>query len=158
MQETEEILKKVEALVEPCITGLGLELIERELVTEHGRCVLRLYIDKEAGVTIADCTKVSREVAPLLDVEDCVPMAYVLEVSSPGMDRPMRRQCDFVRFSGETVKIKTRQPLAGRSNFRGTIQTVGSDSVTLLCDDQLIPIPLNAIQKARLVPNWRNGV
>lgn len=158
MIDHDVILNNVETLVGPCMSGLGLDLIERELVMEYGRWVLRLYIDKPDGVTIEDCEAVSREVGPLLDVEDCVPMKYVLEVSSPGADRPLRRAMDFARFAGETAKIKTREPLDGRSNFRGMIEGVDGDRVIVKCDNQLIQIPLSAIQKARLVPNWRKGV
>jgi len=100
-------------LLEPVIEALGYELVELEFPPH----LLRIYIDREGGVTVDDCEKVSRQVSSVLDVEDPIPGAYTLEVSSPGLDRPLRKEADFVRFTGEQAKLELTLPLATRRNM-----------------------------------------
>ena len=104
-------------LLEPVVTGMGYELVEIEYnpSTRHG--ILRLYIDHEDGIQLDDCTDVSHQVSALLDVEDLVQGHYNLEVSSPGLDRPLTSIKDYQRFTGEMVKIKTAMAITGRRNF-----------------------------------------
>jgi len=99
----EELAGKIRELIEPAIDSMGVELDDMELGRMKGKILLRVYIEKQGGVSIDDCEKVSREIATVLDVEDPVPGAYVLEVSSPGLDRPLRKPRDFIRFSGKKV-------------------------------------------------------
>ena len=143
-------------LLEPVVTGMGYELVEIEYnpSTRHG--VLRLYIDHEDGIQLDDCTDVSNQVSALLDVEDPIPGHYNLEVSSPGMDRPLRGIKDYERFTGEVVNIKTGMAIDGRRNFKGRLCGVEGDEINIECDGQRFYLPLASIEKARLVPEFGN--
>jgi ribosome maturation factor RimP len=100
------ITKKVADLVDPILGELGFELVDVEYLSKHGRWVLRLYIDKEGGVTIDDCALVSREIGDLIDVKDIIRHEYVLEVSSPGLNRPLKKEKDFVWAIGKKIKLR----------------------------------------------------
>ncbi len=141
-------------LLEPIVTALGYELVEIEYQpsTRHG--VLRLYIDSEDGIQLEDCSAVSNQVSALLDVEDPIPGHYNLEVSSPGMDRPLRGIKDYERFTGELVNIKTGMAIDGRRNFKGRLRGIEGDEITIECDGQQFLLPLASIEKARLVPEF----
>jgi ribosome maturation factor RimP len=141
-------------LLEPVVTGMGYELVEIEYnpSTRHG--VLRLYIDHEDGIQLEDCTDVSHQVSALLDVEDLIPGHYNLEVSSPGMDRPLRGIKDYQRFTGEIVNIKTGMAIDGRRNFKGRLCGVEGEEINIECDGQQFYLPLASIEKARLVPEF----
>jgi len=149
----DDIRSKVRELVEPAVEGCGCELVDVEYVGQAGRGggTLRLLMDKPGGVTLDDCTGVSREVSAILDVEDVMPGAYTLEVSSPGLDRPLVREKDFVNAIGRKVRIKTRAPVEGRKNFKGTVEDVGGGTVTIR-DPEGRPwrLPLSGIDRARL--------
>lgn len=149
----EIILQKVENLVSPILANLGLELIERALVMDQGRFVLRLYIDREgSSITIDDCETASRAIEGVLDVENLIPHRYCLEVSSPGLNRPLRRPKDFEKFAGSRVEMKTKEPLKGRQNFVGTLKGVQDGEVVLEVETQEWRIPLSLIKKARIKP------
>lgn len=141
-------------LLEPVVTGMGYDLVEIEYnpSTRHG--VLRLYIDHEDGIQLDDCTEVSHQVSALLDVEDLIQGHYSLEVSSPGMDRPLTSIKDYQRFTGEIVKIKTGMAIDGRRNFKGRLCSVEADEISIECDGQQFSLPLASIEKARLVPEF----
>ncbi len=141
-------------LLEPVVTGMGYELVEIEYnpSTRHG--VLRLYIDHEDGIQLDDCTEVSHQVSALLDVEDLIQGHYNLEVSSPGLDRPLTSIKDYQRFTGEIVKIKTGMAIDGRRNFKGRLCGVEGDEINIECDGQQFYLPLASIEKARLVPEF----
>ena len=143
-------------LLEPVVVGMGYELVEIEYnpSTRHG--LLRLYIDCAEGVQLDDCTDVSYQVSALLDVEDPIPGQYNLEVSSPGLDRPLRGHKDYERFTGEIVKIKTAIAVDGRRNFKGRLCGVEGDEINIECDGQQFLLPLASIEKARLVPEYGN--
>ena len=143
-------------LLEPVVTGMGYELIEIEFNPSARHGVLRLYIDHEDGIQLEDCTDVSNQVSALLDVEDPVPGHYNLEVSSPGLDRPLRTVRDYERFTGEIVKIRTAMAIQGRRNFKGRLRGVEGDEIHIECDGQPFDLPLAAIEKARLVPDFGN--
>ncbi len=143
--------EKVKELAEPVVDELGLELVDVVYATESGRRILRVIIDGPGGVTIDDCTMVSRELGTLLDVEDVVPESYSLEVSSPGLDRPLVREKDFRNAVGKKIRLRTKEPLDGRRNFRAVLVGVGDDSVTLEdSEGRLWKIELSNIDKARL--------
>ncbi|RPH40518.1 MAG: ribosome maturation factor RimP, partial [Desulfobulbaceae bacterium] len=116
----------------------------------HG-WVLRLFIDKEGGVSLGDCTEVSREVSRFLDVEDLISHAYHLEVSSPGLERPLRSLADFQKFSGEKARVRLRESQDGQKVFLGTIGQIIEDSVTLLPEGGgEVHFTIDQISKARL--------
>lgn len=132
---------------------LGYELVD--LDASLGRNgLLRLYIDKEPGVTLADCEYVSEQIGAFLDVEDPLPGSYTLEVSSPGIDRRLRTAAHFARFAGETAKLQLRSPKDGRRRITGTISNVEGDEITIDADDQIWHVELAEIAEARLVPRY----
>ncbi len=141
----------LEALLEPAVSRLGYELVGVEY---HGgrRALLRVYIDREGGVSVEDCQRVSRQVSGLLDVEDPIPGPYTLEVSSPGLDRPLFREADFRRFAGRVVRIRTDVPLEGRRNFRGVLRGLRGGEVLVEVDGIELALPVERIEQARLVP------
>lgn len=152
---TKEILEKIEVLAAPILENLGFELIEREFVSEQGRWVLRLYIDRiaqEGGpVTIHDCATVSRAISAMMDVENPIPGAYALEVSSPGIERPLRRKKDFERFAGEMISLKTQYPIDGRHTFTAVrLQGVTEENIIVQDGEKEWILPLEAIKKAKL--------
>ena len=149
-----EISARFRALAEPILADLGLELVEVEFRRETHGWILRLYMDRPGGVTLEDCQRVSEELGDHLDVEDFVGHPYHLEVSSPGLDRPLTRDQDFVRFVGQEVRIATRSDLDGRHNFRGRLAGLRDGAVLLdLPDGQRAAIPRELILRARLQPD-----
>ena len=141
-------------LFEPVVKGMGYDLIEIEHFPNPKHGVLRLYIDKEGGVNVDDCSTVSRQVSALIDVEDPVSGQFNLEISSPGADRPLRRLVDFQRFIGSLVKLKTVMPLEGQRNFKGRLLEASEETVVIETDDEEISLPMSAIDKARIVPEY----
>ncbi len=149
-------------LFEPVVNGMGFDLIEIEHFPNPKHGVLRLFIDKpvdsaivgseSASVVIEDCSAVSRQISALIDVEDPIRGHFNLEVSSPGLDRPLRRLQDFQRFTGSLVKLKTVMPLQGQRNFRGRLLEASEDAVVIETDNEEISLPMRAIEKARIVP------
>jgi ribosome maturation factor RimP len=137
-------------LLEPAVETLDYELVELEF--QGG--VLRLYIDKPQGVTLDDCQKVSQQISAVLDVEDPIPGAYTLEVSSPGVDRPLRKLADFQQHAGERVRIELLLPLDGRRRFTGTLRGTESDHVMVEVDGSLCRLPYSQIGRARVVPDF----
>jgi len=137
-------------ILEPAVAALNYELVELEF---HGG-VLRIYIDRPEGVTLDDCQKVSQQLSAVLDVEDPIPGAYTLEVSSPGLDRPLRKPADFRRRTGQRVRIELLLPLNGRRRFTGTLRGVETDEVLIEVDATLVRLPFAQIGKARLVPEF----
>ena len=143
---------KVKEIIEPVIKGLGVALEDMELRKMGRRVFLRVIIDKEGGVTIDNCEQVSREIEAQLDVEDPIPYPYTLEVSSPGLDRPLKTPGDFKRFCGKTVRIVTSAPVENQTFFIGEIIEAGDTEVTLLLSkDKKINIQYKDIVRARLV-------
>jgi ribosome maturation factor RimP len=141
------------ALVQPVVEGLGYELWELEYSPGRGNGFLRLYIDAEAGITLEDCERVSRAVSALLDAEDPVPGQYTLEVSSPGLERPLRTAAQFARYVGETVYVELGQPVEGRRRLSGRLVAVGAEAVDVDVEGQRWSLPLAAIRKAHLAPD-----
>lgn len=138
-------------VLEPSVVGLGYELVDLEL-SNRGR-LIRLFIDKPNGITVDDCVLVSNHVSRLLAVE--MDFDYDrLEVSSPGLDRPLRKEEDFRRFEGEKAQIKLRVPMNGRKNFAGVLRGVEGGVLNLEVDGTLLAIDLANVDKARLVPNF----
>jgi len=141
-------------LLEPVVNGMGYELVGVEF-DGHQR-VLRVYIDHPAGITIEDCSTVSYQIGGVLDVEDPIPGRYQLEVSSPGMDRPLFALEHFVRFKGEMIRLQLSRPLDGRRRYKARLEGVEGQDVLLLEEDQLVRVPFDLIEKARLSPVFDN--
>jgi ribosome maturation factor RimP len=141
---------RVLALCEPTINSLGYECVFIEYVNEEGRKVLRFYIDQDGGVTINDCTKVSRQLNVVLDVDDIVPCAYTLQVSSPGIDRPLGRLCDFAAQVGETIRIEARELVEGRRRWTGQLKELDGSDIVVLVDGQIHRVPFGKIKRAKL--------
>ncbi len=143
------------SLIEPVVEGLGYEVVDIEFKPHPTNGLLRIYIDKPEGILLEDCEQVSRQVSSMLDVEDPIPGHFNLEISSPGMDRPLRKREDFERFSGEVVKIKLSVPtLEGQRNFTGKLVGLENDDIVLEMDGETHYLPLDSIDKARLVPQF----
>ena len=144
-------LPAVEGLCENIGRWMGFEIVEIEFVQGSRGWVLRVYIDKEGGVTIDDCAAFSRQLDPALDAEDFFPgRAYALEVSSPGLTRPLKKLADYTRFKGKLVKIKTMEKIGGKNVFRGIINGEREGIITLRVKEEDIQIPFEIIKKATL--------
>ena len=151
-----DICEQVDALVQPILDSMHLELVELEFARVGRDAVLRLFIDKDGGVTLDDCAEVSRELSAILDVEDIISVNYTLEVSSPGLDRPLKKPQDYERYAGRLVKIRTYEPFlddAGnkRKTFLGTLEGLVDGVVKMtLTEGQTASIPLERVAKANL--------
>lgn len=148
---------RLQALLEPLLADLGYELVLLEFAPQSGSALLRLYIDSPGGITLEDCTRVSREVAAILDVEDPISTPYQLEVSSPGLDRPLTKPEHFERFAGADVKVQLLAPLNGRKRFTGRIQAASDEAVKLSTDLGVIDLAYSTIERARLIPDFDKG-
>ena len=143
-------------MLEPEVNAFGYELVDLELKLGGRGGVLRLFIDKDDGITLEDCERVSHQVSGLLDVEDPIPGHYVLEVSSPGVNRRLWRHADFERFVGERVKIEMRHPnVEGRRRFAGQLSGVADDVVMVDGDGEHWSLPMADIAMARLTPDLK---
>jgi ribosome maturation factor RimP len=151
MKNIDELGDKIKKIIEPVITAGGIELYDIEFNRMRGKGLLRVFIEKEGGVTIEDCGRISREIEAALDVEDPIPFSYVLEVSSPGLDRPLKKLEDFNRYSGNMVRVTTLEPVDNQTFFIGTIDKVENDEISLLLPkNRQVIIPFKNISKARL--------
>jgi len=146
-----DIVQRAEELLEGRLQAMGYELVACDWRVMHGRPTLQIFIDSEDGVGIGDCVEVTHTVGDLLDVEDFIPGRYQLEVSSPGLDRPLRKEADFARFEGQRVRARTYEPMDGRRNFHGRIAAVDDGIVTIDVDGTAIPVPVAAMERANLV-------
>ena len=147
--------EKIRELIEPVIESEGMEIVDLECLKMKFRWLVRIYIDKEGGVTIGDCSEISKQVGDILDVYDVLPGSYTLEVSSPGLDRPLTRDKDFIKYRGSTVRIKTGEKLDGVKNFHGILIDYLDENgrKTLIVDvsGKIYHIPRDLVVKAHLV-------
>ena len=141
------------ALLEPPVQALGYELVDLEART-GGNGLLRIYIDQDDGIDLDDCERVSRQLSAFLDVEKPLPGSYTLEVSSPGLARPLRTAEHFERFAGNEAKIRLVMPLDGRRNFRGKLCGIEGATVVIEVDKQVWRLPLVDIATAQLIPEF----
>jgi ribosome maturation factor RimP len=160
-------------LVEPYVKDAGFELVEVHSGREQSGWIVRLFIDRvpalevpgaaapadiqgltEETVSLEDCARVSRDVSAALDVADLIPHAYQLEVSSPGLDRPLRREPDFVRFADREVRIRLNEGVEGRRNFSGRLRGAHDGVAEVECDGRTYHLPIEDVAKANLVPDW----
>lgn len=157
------IIKKVTDYIEPIIDGMGLELVDVEYLSNQGRWVLRIYIDKAGGVnkgvtegvaggvTIDDCARVSSEIGDLIDVKEIIDHEYVLEVSSPGLNRPLKKEKDFIRALDKKIKVRMAVPMMGRRNFTGYLKKFQAQTLYLEMESGHVTLPWRDIDKANLV-------
>jgi len=144
--------EKLNQIVEPVVQGGGYELVDLEWKREGAGWVLRVFIDGPGGVTLEDCSRVSHTLSATLDVSDVIPAAYNLEVSSPGLDRPLKKEADFRRALGQKAKIRTRHPVGeSRRNFSGKLLSVENGFVKIDVGDQICEVPIADVEKANLV-------
>lgn len=141
-------------MLEPVVESLGYELVLLEFSPSTKSGLLRLYIDNPGGITVEDCERVSREVAAQLDVDDPISTGYRLEISSPGLDRPLVKPSHFERFIGEQARIQLLAPQDGRRRFIGWIRHAGAQAVGLETQDGMVELPYADIDRARLVPEY----
>jgi ribosome maturation factor RimP len=143
--------EKVRGIIEPVINSIGIELDDFEINKMKGKALIRVFIEKEGGTTIDDCTRVSREIEAVLDVEDPIPYSYVLEVSSPGLDRPLKEPRHFMKYAGKTVRVVTHKPVDKETFFVGKLLNADDKEIVLLLKkDRKITVPYENISKARL--------
>ena len=144
------LAEKIEKLVEPLCSAKNLELVHVECVSNNGTMILRIFMDKQDGITIDDCVDMSRDLGDLVDVYMDDIGQYRLEVSSPGPDRPLKKVKDFQRFAGNKVRVETFDLIDGRKKFTGILKSFSNDVAGLSIDGKTIEIPHGQIKKARL--------
>ncbi|MFZ3101395.1 MAG: ribosome maturation factor RimP [Desulfitobacteriaceae bacterium] len=140
----------VSVLIEPIIKEKGLELVDVEYIKEGAHWYLRLFIDKNGGVDLDDCSEVSHAVSELLDTADAIQQAYMLEVSSPGLERPLKKTEDFQRFQGKLVAIKTNKLYEGYQDFNGYLMGLENEEIILEYEGKRISIPRSIVKQAHL--------
>ena len=140
--------------IEPTVAGLGYELLGIERGRANGEQLLRLYIDQAAGITVDDCERVSRQVTDLIDAEQLISGDYTLEVSSPGIDRPLFTLDQHQRYIGQQVLVRLRTPLDGRRRLQGVLRAVAPAALVIEVDDATIEVPYREVDRSKLVPDW----
>ena len=147
-------LEQLQALLAPVVEALGYVCWGVEYISQGRHSLLRVYIDHPNGILVEDCEAVSRQVSGVLDVEDPITNEYTLEVSSPGMDRPLFTLEQFAAHAGEQIKVKLRSPFDGRRNFQGLLRGVEDQDVVVQVDEHEYLLPIEMIDKANVVPRF----
>ena len=145
---------KLRELLQPVVEALDCELWGLELQSGGKRKLLRIYIDSENGIGVEDCERVSRQSSSVLDVDDAINGEYVLEVSSPGMDRPLYDLGQYEKYIGEDISLRLRFPYDGRRNFKGRLTGIDGDEIVLVVADTEYLFPIEGIDKANVVPRF----
>jgi len=145
-----KVTELVEKLASPVVEEAGMELVSVNFVKEGGRWYLRLFIDKPGGIGIEDCRYISEKVDKMLDERDPIPQSYTLEVSSPGIERPLKKLSEFGRFTGRLAAVSTFAPVGGKKKIRGKIMEVRGQDVVFYVDGEELVIPFKQISSARL--------
>jgi ribosome maturation factor RimP len=148
---SQSVVERVVDLAQSLMDDMAFELVDVAFASERGRWVLRVYVDKEGGITLDDCARVSRELGTLVEVHELIDHPYTLEVSSPGLDRPLKKEKDFRRALGMKIKIKTIAPIEGQKRMVGQLQEVAEGTLVLLVENKRIPVPMVDIERANLV-------
>nr|WP_252735064.1 ribosome maturation factor RimP [Amphritea atlantica] len=144
----------LQELIEPSVVALGYQLWGIEMVSQGRHSMLRIYIDAENGIGVDDCANVSRQVSGILDVEDPISGEYTLEVSSPGMDRPLFTLEQYKAFVGHVLQVKLRMPFDGRRRFKGVLKGFEDEDIVLVVDQEEYLLPIDHIEKANIVPQF----
>ncbi len=148
-------ISSINTFIKPAVIALGYELWGVEFLPGKKHAVLRIYIDSESGITIDDCAIATRQISAILDVEESFTLQnYTLEVSSPGLDRPLFTLDQYKRYIGSIIHITLQVPKLGRRHFKGTIQQINGDIIELNVDNEIFSIAFNEIKKARLEPKF----
>lgn len=145
-----EIADRVQTIAEPILASQEIELVEIEYRRESKGWVLRLYIDKEEGITLDDCSRISQEVGRSLDVEDFILNPYALEVSSPGLTRRLKTQKDFLRYRNRLIKLKTFEAVDNLRQFKGKLLGIAENRIDIEVEGEVLQIPLSNVAKANL--------
>ncbi len=144
-------MEKIRDIVKQLVDSLGLMLDDMEYITHGKRWILRIYIDKEGGVTLDDCQKVSVQLGYVLDTENVIPHAYLLEVSSPGLDRRLKRPDDYLKYKGRLIRLSTTRPYHNRTTFKGRILSAGAGKIQIEAEKTgVVDILFSDIANARL--------
>jgi ribosome maturation factor RimP len=151
MKSHEKFLAEARDIIREIVTQQGLELIDVEYQREPGGWVLRALIDREpGGVTIKDCTDISRDIGDVLEVKDIIAFPYRLEVSSPGVNRPLKKPADYEQHAGEIISVTTAEPLEGRRHFKGRLKGLRESAIQMDIDGRPYSVPLQAVKKAHV--------
>ncbi len=142
------------AMLEPAVEALGFELLGLEFVTAGRHSTLRVYIDHENGINVDNCAEVSHQVSAIMDVEDPITNEYTLEVSSPGVDRPLFKQAHFEQAVGEEIRLRTKLPQDGRRNFKGDLVAINGDVITLKIDGAEHMLMLSNVERANIIAKF----
>lgn len=153
---TSVVIREISQLIEPILDEMDVELVDIEYLSYHGRWIVRIYVDKEGGITVDDCARVSREIDEIIDIKDVIPHAYVLEVSSPGLNRPLKKDKDFQRAVGKKIKARISVPLKGRRHFTGYLKDFRNGTLYLEVEDNPVSLSLRDVEKANLVYEFEN--
>ncbi|OGP76589.1 MAG: hypothetical protein A2V86_02020 [Deltaproteobacteria bacterium RBG_16_49_23] len=148
---SEEIIERSRKIIHPILSSEGLEYVDLEYRREARGWILRLYIDKEGGITLDDCARINREVGRMLDVENSIDTPYTLEVSSPGLTRPLKSERDFLKYQNRLIKVKTVEPVGNQRQFKGRLLKVIHEGIEIDADGKVVHIPFQNIAKANLV-------
>ena len=147
------LIEQIEQLVAPVLQEHSAEQVDVQFVHEHGQWILRFFLDKPGGITLDDCATISEHLGRILDATDLIKQHYSLEVSSPGINRPLKKEADYQRFIGERVDVTLYAPLNGRRHFKGTLQSVNAGVVVVEeAPQQVFSLPLADVAKAKLDP------
>jgi len=151
----EAVLDRIRSLVDDVVQFAGMELVHMEMRREGGGLTLRIYIDKQGGVSLDDCARISRQVSLQLDAEDPIRPRYTLEVSSPGLDRPLHSDHDFQRFAGRKIRLSTIALLSGRRNFAGRLVGLVDGAIRMVLEDgEEVAIAKELVARAHLEPDY----
>ena len=144
----------LQPLIEPTIVGMGYEFVGIEVQAYQGQVLIRVYVDGPQGITVGELQQVSHQVSGILDVQDVIKQHYHLEVSSPGLDRPLYTLAHYERFVGRRIKLTTQLPINGRRNYNGQLVAIKEDQLLLVIDDEQHTVAFDNVEKARLVPDF----
>ena len=152
VNEKRSLEAKIAGLAEQVAISMGIEIVLLEIKGEGDNSILRTYIDQPSGITLDDCERFSKRFSVALDVEDWIPFGYVMEVSSPGVNRPLVKEADFHRFCGKNAKVRTRLPIEGQRSLKGKLAGVNEGKLTLeVSQEKRVVIALTDIEKASLI-------
>ena len=151
LKKEDELIGETWNLIEPVIAAQGMEILEIEYRRESVGWVLRIFLDSERGISVEDCAEISRIAGDLLDVADLIQAPYNLEVSSPGIDRPLRKPEHFQKYIGNIIEARTISPIQNRRNFRGELKQASFEGVVIECEAGNYSIPMSLIERARLL-------
>jgi ribosome maturation factor RimP len=152
VNEKRSLEVRITGLAEQVAASMGIEVVLLEIKGEGNHSILRTYIDQPSGITLDDCERFSKRFSVALDVEDWIPFSYVMEVSSPGVNRPLVKEADFHRFCGKNAKVRTRLPIEGQRSLKGKLAGVNEGKLTLeVSQEKRVVIALTDIEKASLI-------